>query len=249
VNEKILKELIGNPQDMQFARVIENGFKTLDGRISGPVLGTPGGDAGEFILALEIYSELMGRNVHLTENKVYNIFRDYLQYMKQDTFYMATDDSAIRHIEKQLNIIGLNIQSPKQSNIEDLLSIIDQPENIGDLHIKLLLSETQNYSLNKTLVQYFLKAYYRTLWDTSSDNSLSHKLNLDILAGDHNEVAFIEIKTDIECLRNNRAPMMVTHDGKNKVQVFINHIDAVSLQRAELSKFFTLNVGHSNSAT
>jgi len=34
------------------ARVLENGFKTLDGRISGTYLATPGGDTGEFILGL-----------------------------------------------------------------------------------------------------------------------------------------------------------------------------------------------------
>jgi len=32
--------------------VLSTGFKTLDGRINGDYLATPGGDAGEFILGL-----------------------------------------------------------------------------------------------------------------------------------------------------------------------------------------------------
>jgi hypothetical protein len=81
-----------------------------------------------------------------------------------------------------------------------------------------------------------LEAFYLILWDTSA-KSLSSKLNLDILIGDHNETAFVEIKTDIDCLRNNRAPLLKSRQGT--LSVFINHIDAVSLQRADLAKFFT----------
>lgn len=40
---------------MDITKVLSNGFKTLDGRLTGTVLGTPGGDAGEFILALNIF--------------------------------------------------------------------------------------------------------------------------------------------------------------------------------------------------
>ena len=44
--------MIGDPKKLKFVRVLETGFKTLDGRINGAYLGTPGGDAGEFLLAL-----------------------------------------------------------------------------------------------------------------------------------------------------------------------------------------------------
>jgi len=44
---------------------------------------------------------------------VYNILKEYLEFMNQDWFYMATDDEAIHHMEKQLGIIGLNITHPK----------------------------------------------------------------------------------------------------------------------------------------
>lgn len=52
---------------------------------------------------------------------------------------MATDEIAIAHIEKELNIIGLNITNPRKQYIKDIMEIISEPENVGDLHIKLLL--------------------------------------------------------------------------------------------------------------
>lgn len=65
---------------------------------------------------------------------------------------MATDDQAVYHLEKELNIVGLNITQPKSSYMDDLLDLVIEPENTGDLHIKLLLTESSNYSVNKTLV-------------------------------------------------------------------------------------------------
>lgn len=185
---------------------MESGFKSVDGRISGSYLATPGGDAGEFILGLQIYSDL--KQQHLTRKKVLNLFKDYLTQMKQPMFYLATDDKAVAHLEKQLNTIGLDLINPKKSLQTDILRVIAQAENQGDLHIKLLLQDSQSYSVNKTIVEYFLHSYYYLLWD--KDQGYSQKLQLDILAGDHTEMAFIEIKTDMECLRNNRAPLVAS---------------------------------------
>ena len=97
---------------MQFARVLSTGFKTLDGRINGAYLATPGGDAGEFLLGLQIFQDMKlstTGEAHFTQQKVKNLIKEYLLYMKQKRFYMATDDSAVAHLEKQLNVIGLDL--------------------------------------------------------------------------------------------------------------------------------------------
>lgn len=80
------------------------------------------------------------------------------------------------------------------------MNIIGKPENNGDLHIKLLLQESQNYAINSNLVEHFLKAFYTILW---SNAELKDKLFLEVLTGDHKEGAFVEIKTDIDCLKEN----------------------------------------------
>lgn len=84
-SEKEIKDVIGDPSSLNVARVLETGFKTTDGRIEGSYLGTPGGDSGEFILGLQIFSEMQlstTGSIQLTQSKVKNILRDYLQYMK-----------------------------------------------------------------------------------------------------------------------------------------------------------------------
>lgn len=90
----------------------------------------------------------------------------------------------------------------------------------------MLIADYQQYSVNKTLVEYFLKSFYNILWDDTSD--VQDKLWLEVLAGSHEESAFVEIRTDLACLRNNRAPMIMSKSG-TELQVFINHVDAVTL--------------------
>lgn len=60
----------------------------------------------------------------------------------------------------------------------------------------MLLSESQNYAVDKTLVEFFIKAFYTVLWD-NSNMYLKNRLYLDVLAGEHKEGAFVEIKTDM----------------------------------------------------
>ena len=60
---------------------MDMGFKTLDGRIDGEYFGTPGGDSGEFILALQIYSDLLKAKAskdQITQAYVLDILKSYL---------------------------------------------------------------------------------------------------------------------------------------------------------------------------
>lgn len=50
--------MIGSLSDIIFVDPVKYHFSCLDGRIKDPILGTPGGDAGEFILALHVYETL-----------------------------------------------------------------------------------------------------------------------------------------------------------------------------------------------
>ena len=65
---------------------------------------------------------------------------------------------------------------------------------------------------------------------------------MEVLTGDHKETAFVEIKTDINCLKENEAPLIRSSSDSSGVQVFISHSDAVALARISLAKYFTTQV-------
>ena len=53
-------------------------FSCMDGRNSRPVLSTPGGDFGEFLLALHVYEGILGANHELNQDQIDFIFKTYL---------------------------------------------------------------------------------------------------------------------------------------------------------------------------
>ena len=58
-----IRSLIGNIEELNYVQVPYTSFKCLDGRHNKPSLATPGGDAGEFILALSVYEDLAGKKI------------------------------------------------------------------------------------------------------------------------------------------------------------------------------------------
>jgi hypothetical protein len=99
-----IRNLIGNIEDLTYVSVPYTSFKCLDGRHNTAVLATPGGDAGEFILALSVYEDLVGGGRKLSQENVDTFLSQYLKNMPHNSFYMCTDDSAISHIEKDLSV-------------------------------------------------------------------------------------------------------------------------------------------------
>jgi hypothetical protein len=99
-----LRNLIGNIEELNYVKVPSISFKCLDGRSNSAVLATPGGDAGEFILALAVYEDLLSGGKKLNQDSVDHIFHQYLTMMPHSQFYMCTDDQAVSHIEKEINV-------------------------------------------------------------------------------------------------------------------------------------------------
>ena len=99
-----IRSLIGNIEELNYIVVPEISFKCLDGRYRNGIVGTPGGDSGEFILALIVYEDMLGGGKKLTQDNVEGILKQYLKSMVQPKFYMCTDDSAINHVEKEMNV-------------------------------------------------------------------------------------------------------------------------------------------------
>lgn len=72
-SQEFVKDLIGLPKDIEYVNVQKHGFKTLDGRYKEECLSTPGGDMGEFLLGLQVLTDMLGANVKLGKEVVRDI--------------------------------------------------------------------------------------------------------------------------------------------------------------------------------
>jgi hypothetical protein len=112
----------------------------------------------------------------------------------------------------------------------------------------MMLKYPEQFAIRKEIVTMFITSFYKLLWN--KEDPLSQKLELDILSGDHTESAFVEVRSEHvknylnfqACQSQLLAPLLKTKD--KTTSVFINHLDASSLRRNDLAKFFSDNVNH-----
>jgi len=163
--------------------------------------------------------------------------------MQHGTFVMCTDDNSISHLEKEISVEGLNLNNPNPQIQKEVLESLTSAENNGDTHLRMLLKYPGMYAIDANLVKMAIKAFYKVLWDKK--NTDSTKLQLEILVGDHQESAFLEVRSNESCTKARLAPLIKPRESKKDgLSIFVNHMDAVSIRRVDLAKFFTTYLGH-----
>lgn len=99
-----IKSLFGSPQDIAFVKLEDYSFTCIDGRNKSVGISTPGGDAGEFLLALDVYENLLSNKKLLDYNSVEILLKSYLRFMKQLKFKMCTDNKALDFIKNEMMV-------------------------------------------------------------------------------------------------------------------------------------------------
>lgn len=225
-------------------KVQDTAFACLDDRVEEPVLGTPGGDVGEFTLALAAYLETRAgmASQQPSQEMVDSLLLNYIQSLPSTRrLVLCTDRNAVARLEKTLPADNLNLRAPSDSAVESgLLEKLTEAEFQGDSHFRVLLQQPQRYQLHSQLTPMVLKAFYNNLWrqhkDPSSPLYSTSKLELRILSGDPNPQAFLEVSSGELCRSKGVAPMLQPHDGLRAV--LVSHLDAVDGRREELAAFF-----------
>ena len=231
VNYREISSLLGS-YNFTYIKGENQAFRCLDGRDSILGISTPGGDAGEFVLALLVYEDISG--IILDGETVRIYLEEWLKAMQAPRFYMCTDDDSVLHMGKQIGA-QLDIISPRQDFLKDLLKIVALPRNVGDSHFKLMLEYPQLYSIRAEVVRHFITAFYSLLWDTTSH--LHKLLEIDVLSGEHHEMGYVEIRNSDECIYEGISPLF-----PKSISMYLNYIDAVSVRRRQLAEFFAVKI-------
>jgi len=216
------------------AEVAKTSLMCLDDRVVKPSLVTPGGDLGEFVLALAAYLRERDPSPSAlpTQQAVDSYLRMYLETVPEERpMIHCTDDTAMRHLEDSLPAEGLNLRNPAGTvKRQTLLQMLTMPENHGDLHIRLMLKQPEWYQLNARLVPMVLRSYYGLLWEQNP------KVELVVLTGQSDPQAFFEVSSSQTCQDKGMAPMLTPRETGHSV--LVSHLDAASLRRLDLATFF-----------
>lgn len=236
---------VGDPRSVRWvklAAILLHGRQAcVDGRDDTSVVGTPGGDAGEFMLGLAATERVLGRT--LTRADVTKLLRRRLDTF--GNFYMHTDIAAgnrfiasLRADSRLTQAIGTTYEAlewrkwlsePPLEARPPLLEHFTNPAHMGCGHLRLMLQNSEQYEVRSALVTDFLKSFFSTRWAGAPE------MENVVLPGGHEEGAVVNVRIEGELHAYSWVPLL--SPAYAGTQMFVNHPQVSAYMRRELAAF------------
>jgi rhodanese-related sulfurtransferase len=235
---------VGDPTSVRWVKLsaflLHGKRSCVDGRDEAGVIGTPGGDAGELLLALAASERLSGKQ--LAPEDVERILLRHVDTFGR--FYMHTDVALnrqvfdryredpriapyVKHVENGEDRRKFHREPPAEAR-EAMLEYLVKPEHMGCGHLNLAMT-VDDYQVRPALARAFLEAFHRLRW--------SGVLELEwiVLGGTHAEGAIVNVVVEGGLHSYTRVPLVSPSVGG--LQIFVNHPQVTSFLRRELAAF------------
>jgi len=250
-----IEQHVGDTFEVKWVRMagllLQGRHHCVDGRDDSGVVGTPGGDAGEFLTLLASTEAELGRE--LAHDEVGRIFHHVLDAF--GAFYIHTDVTAadalvhalrddprvadaladVQGIEAIRRFLGSPPVSVRAAVLEHLIA----PAHQGCGHLKLVLTKPDEYGVRRGLTESFLRHFFESRWNGADE--CEHV----VLAGDHDEKGVLVVRIDSEIFPFTQIPLVspMCHNS----QMFVSHPQVASYYRGQLAEFLCrlpdVNVG------
>ena len=241
---------IGDPHSVRWVKLaalqLHGKTSCVDGRDEHGVIGTPGGDAGEFLLALASIERATGKQFPV--ECMEEVLRAYLDtfghfYIHSDTQAgnrliqsMRGDERLLPHLPPTSSTPQdwrLFMTSPKRELWDAISEHMLKDGHLGCGHLRLMLAHPERYMVRRPLVEAFLRTYLHMRW------AGAHELEFVTLGGGHQEGAVVNIRLERGVWPFTRVPLISPACGDT--QMFVNHPQVSDFQREQVARFFTLH--------
>lgn len=226
-----LEAYLSQTATLEWTHVNQFSFASLDGRNDEKIMGTAGGDMGEFIQALQAYTKITG--VVLTPSEVESLFARLLKTMSREKFSFSTDEKAYRKLAIATGCQNLKIADIGEKRKKDLIlskfESEDLPEFLGDPFLKFLSQNLEATGVRREYIVSAIQAFHLSLWRHNAESDALCYLEFK---GRVDPKALIRVKTPGYCVDQGLTPLISPQVCAG--QTFIVHTDAVKLFRREL---------------
>ena len=215
----------------------------VDGRDPHAVIGTPGGDAGELILAMAAVEKTSGHE--LTSQEVSRLLDNWVDAF--GSLYFHTDLHALEALHVTLvhdprfeaharelataERTELFVRHPARALEAALLEHLIAPGHVGCGHLRSMLSAPEAYQVRGALVADALVAIFQRLWRTPE------AVDWVVLSGEHHERAVVVVQLDEVIRPYTKLPAI--SPASELGQAFVAHPQAAAYLR-EQSAYFLL---------
>jgi len=270
VDPAIFKQILGKPADVKIVELSSTSFSCIDDRSYTPIVGAPGGEFGEFLVALNEYEKVRAKNLTAEETK--NLLVGWLNWNSNEKndyqFYFHSDEKSINTLNSKLTSGQVpDMTSPRGADQAALLEQLIKPANQGCSFTRSVLMNPDKFGFRLDLVQYLIQAFFNILWDKTAkgidQEPLSAKINFVIsptptaptttvgsTAPKTEQRAWVNVRASQHCDEDNQAPaipsirQLLPPDAVygDVVSVFVNHPRSAGFLRQRLAKYLVSRV-------
>ncbi|MBL8912146.1 MAG: rhodanese-like domain-containing protein [Archangium sp.] len=242
-----IRHHVGDPRTVRWAKLaaflMHGKTSCVDGRDDHGVVGTPGGDAGEFLLTLASVEWITGKEIPGAQ-----LPKLLLRWVEAfGHFYFHTDVNALNTYIKKLRAdpripessLPLRTDPPQawrnfsagppQEIRQFVLEHLVGADTTGCGHIRFMLTKSAEYGIREGLVRDFLNAFVTTRW-----NGLV-ELEYVPLSGGHREGAVVNVRLEEDVQPYTLVPLISPQ--VSGMQMFVNHPDVTSYSRQLYADF------------
>lgn len=232
IDPTLVDQRTGDVEDWSWVHVSSFFFSdSADSRNTEPMLGSPGGDLGSFILALDVFNK-SGGSWNSTISSPTSALQRVLATTGKVRFFYSTSEDAHNAVIDAMAIPDLDIANPPAGAHQKLLELLVDPAMVGMPTVKAMLENPDSYGVSKDSVQSGIVAFFQALWDRSSAGR--DKLAYVSFQGANAPRAAVKIKLPTYCVAQGLAPLYITQ--LNFVQVVVSHqADVVAIFHEQLA--------------
>ena len=229
---------LSNPSLLPLRVLNKHFFSDVDGRAEYGVMGTPGGDLGEFFLAMDTLEKMRPNELgKLTFEEVLQHLEDFLSMMPyegKEHFFFQSDNDALESWERDAEVANAAVPS-NPAERSRLIETISNANNVGSRYFKLLLLQPESFNTHIGMVSNVLRAFFTIYYDTRHPSR--PRLLFAIMEGKHKEegIVIIDRTRDYPC--DNMVPLVVPQMRGKSLLIF--HRAAAEMHRASMSEWLT----------
>lgn len=253
-----LLKFLPKPSDLQFVDVKKRTLRDVDGRQKGHVVGAFGGEIGEFILALSVYSRILGHDPKEPFNSERYLRAWLNETQAKRSFAFNWDADATEKLKADIEEDrAFDLNGPPDALKKKILGLdcktqpcgLANPANIGIRHIKEMMKDADRqenqmngqmnangYMVPKNLLVETIRAAFTVLWDENSPLKQVMKYTT-VPKSSTEEKAFVMFNVASGCRAKGFSPAIPVKNSMG-ASIFAYHPDAVAVRRHELCDFF-----------
>lgn len=250
MNSDQINKAIGNPLNQKWAKADIQHISDFQGRTEAQIIGFPGGDLAQFVLALNVYMGII--DASLEESECVDLLRQYLKKSKKASFYYPSDFDVVALISQDLDTATIDLTQPPSKDFRPrILNMLSTPLYQGSAILRIMLQRPEAFRLRSaktmSLTACAIRAFFTVLWD--KDDPASKKTRLVELEGKSNEKAIVRVYSSLPCEAQGIVPLIapssktVCDDNGCNKQMFLVNPQAPKIMHEDMCDFFAVQNG------